>query len=78
LGTITSEVVVVKLIRAGEAARLLGVDTETLRRRAKGKDYLEIFGHRIRVYRMDMTPGAEGRYNEDEVRRVIARMEKAR
>jgi hypothetical protein len=78
LGTLTSEVVGMKLIRAGQAARLLGVDAETLRRRAKGKDYLEIYGHRVRVYRMDINPGSEGRYDEDEIRRVLARIQRAR
>lgn len=67
-----------KLIRAGHAARLLGVDAETLRRRAKGKDYLEIYGHRVRVYRMDLSSGSEGRYDEDEIRRILARIERAR
>lgn len=67
-----------KLIRAGQAARLLGVDTDTLRRRAAGRDYLEIFGHRLRVYRMDVGPGAEGRFDEDEVRRLLARLSKDR
>jgi hypothetical protein len=78
LGRLTSEVVYVKLIRAGQAARLLGVDAETLRRRSKGKDYLEIYGHRLRVFRMDISPGAEGRYDEDEIRRVLARLDRTR
>jgi hypothetical protein len=64
-----------KLIRSGQAAKLLGVDPDTLRRRAAGRDYLEIFGHRLRVYRMDIGPGAEGRYDEDEIRSLLARVQ---
>ncbi|MDB4897728.1 MAG: hypothetical protein JWN15_3990 [Firmicutes bacterium] len=66
-----------KLIRAAQAARLLGVDPATLRRRAAGRDYLEIYGHRLRVFRMDIGPGAEGRFEEDEVRRLVAKLDKA-
>jgi hypothetical protein len=67
-----------KLIRAGQAARLLGVDTDTLRRRAAGRNYLEIYGQRLTVFRMDIGPGAEGRFDEDEIRQLVARLRQAR
>lgn len=67
-----------RLIRAGQAARLLGVDTDTLRRRAAGRNYLEIYGHRITVYRMDIGPGAEGRFDLDEIERLLSNLKKAR
>jgi hypothetical protein len=68
-----------RLVRISEAARMLGVDAETLRRRAnKGGDYLEIYGHQIRVYRMDLRSDAERRFNADEIGRVLARVLKGR
>jgi len=68
-----------RLIRISEAARLLGVDAETLRRRAnKGGEYLEIYGHRIRFFRMDLRPDAERRFDADEINRVLVRLRNAR
>jgi hypothetical protein len=66
----------VKLIRIGQAARLLGVDASALRRRLKG-NYVEIFGVRIRAYPMDLHPDSERRFDEDEIRRVLARLDRA-
>lgn len=57
---------------------MLGVNAHTLRRRSEGKDWLELYGHRIRVYRMDLRPDAERRFDADEIRRVLARLEKKR
>lgn len=65
-----------KLVRAGQAAKLLGVDTDTLRRRAAGRNHLEIYGHRLTVYRMDIGPGAEGRFDEDEIRQLLERVQR--
>jgi hypothetical protein len=70
-------VIGMKLIRAGQAARLLGIDPDTLRRRAAGRNHLEIYGHRLRVFRMDEGPGAEGRFDEDEVQRLVAHLNNA-
>jgi hypothetical protein len=67
----------VRLIRIREAARMLGVNAQTLRRRSEGRDYVEIYGHRIRVYRMDLRPDAERRFDGDEIGRVLARVLKA-
>lgn len=51
---------------------MLGVDAETLRRRAnKNGDHLEIYGHRIRVFRMDIRPDAERRFDADEINRLL-------
>jgi CO/xanthine dehydrogenase Mo-binding subunit len=64
-----------RLVRLSEAARLLGVDADTLRRRAaKTGDSLEIYGFRLRVYRMDVRPDAERRLDADEIRRGLARL----
>lgn len=67
-----------RLIRAGQAAKMLGVDTDTLRRRAAGRSFLEIFGQRLTVYRMDIGPGAEGRFDADEIEHLLSRLRKAR
>ncbi|HWI62945.1 MAG TPA: hypothetical protein VNT75_13950 [Symbiobacteriaceae bacterium] len=68
-----------RLIRISEAAKMLGVDAETLRRRAdKGGNYLEIYGGRIRVFRIDLTPNAERRFDADEIGRLLARLGKAK
>ena len=65
------------LIRMQEAAKLLGIDADTLRRRIKGREWLEIYGHRIRIFRMDIKPGAERQFDADEIRRALA-MKQAR
>lgn len=67
-----------RLVRISEAARLLGVDADTLRRRARQKDWLDIFGHRLRVYRMDVRPDAERRFDADEIARLLTGLKKAR
>jgi hypothetical protein len=69
----------VRLIRMSEAARMLGISAEALRRRAvKGGDWVEIYGGRIRAYRIDMHPNAERRFNADEIARLLARLQKGR
>jgi hypothetical protein len=70
-------VIAVNLIRIGQAARMLGVDASALRRRLKG-DYVEIFGQRLRAYPMDLSADSERRFDEDEIRRLLARLIKAR
>jgi hypothetical protein len=55
---------------------MLGVDPATLRRHIKG-DYATIFGLRLRAYPMDITPGAERRFDEDEIRRVLTELRDA-
>lgn len=67
-----------RLIRAGQAAKMLGVDTDTLRRRAAGRRFLEIFGQRLTVYRMDIGPGAEGRFDADEIEQLLSRLRQAK
>lgn len=67
-----------RLIRSWEAARMLGIDADTLRRRTKGREYLEIYGVRIRVYRMDVNPDSERRFDADEITRALAGLQKAR
>jgi hypothetical protein len=53
---------------------MLGVDTDTLRRRAAVRPYLEICGQRLTVYRMDIGPGAEGRFDADEIEQLLSRL----
>ncbi len=68
-----------RLIRLSEAARILGVDAETLRRRAnKGGDFLEVYGRRLRVHRMDKRPDAERRFDAYENGRLLAALLRAR
>lgn len=62
-----------RLVRLHEAARLLGVDGDTLRRRAKRGDWVEIYGQRIKIYRMDPRPDAERRFDADEIRAALER-----
>jgi hypothetical protein len=57
---------------------MLGIDADTLRRRTKGREWLEIYGLRIRVYRMDVNPDSERRFDADEIERLLAGMKKAR
>lgn len=68
-----------KLVSIRQAARLLGIDPTGLRRRETpdGK-YVEVYGYRIKVFRIDLGPSAQRRYDEDEIHRVLARMLKSR
>lgn len=68
-----------KLITIGDAARLLSVDPQTLRRRETpdGK-HVELLGQRIHVYRMGGLLGGQRRFDEAEIYRVIARMQRAK
>jgi hypothetical protein len=60
-----------------EAAKILGVDADTLRRRIRGREWLEINGQRIRIFRTDIKADAERRFDADEIRRALA-MKQAR
>jgi hypothetical protein len=62
-----------RLIRIGHAAKKLGLDPDTLRRRTRG-DWAEIYGHRIRAYPMDLGAGAERRYDADEIDQLLERL----
>lgn len=68
-----------KLVSIGAAAKLLGMDPASLKRRetADGR-WAEVYGHRIRVYRIDLAPNAQRRYDEDEIRGMLARLRQAR
>jgi|GEM_PF-3291934 len=66
-----------RLVRLNEAARMLGVDGDTLRRRAKDREFLEIYGFRLNVYRMDAKASAERRFDADEIRALLSRMAKS-
>lgn len=66
------------LIRLNQAAKMLGVDGDTLRRRAKSGDSVEIYGMRLRVYRMDLQPNAERRFDADEIRAALERLQRVR
>lgn len=66
-----------RLIRIGQAAKMLGVDPATLRRHIRG-DYAFVFGLRLRAYPMDINPGCERRFDEDEIRRLLGRLRDAR
>lgn len=68
-----------KWVNVDQAAKLLGVHPDTLRRRESwdGK-WCTIHGHQIRVYRQGIHPQPHRRYNEAEIRRVLAAVEAAR
>ena len=68
-----------KLINITTAARLLGVNPGTLRRyETPDGAWTEIYGFRLRVYRIGFLPSSQRRYNEDEIHRILARMQKVR
>ena len=62
-----------RLIRIGHAAKMLGVDPDTLRRRTNG-DWADVDGHRIQAYPMDFRAGAERRYDVDETDQLLERL----
>lgn len=66
-----------KLIRGSQASRMLGIDTETLRRHESpdGK-WAYVYGGRIRVWKLDLSPHAQRRYDENEIRRLLDRLER--
>jgi hypothetical protein len=64
-----------RLIAIGDAARLLGLDPTTLRRRETSDgQYADVYGHRIRIHRLSLSPNGQRRYDADEIHRVLARM----
>lgn len=68
-----------KLISIVEAARLLGTSTQTLRRHeTEDGRWAIIYGHRIHVYRIGFLPSSQRRYDEDEIRRVLSKMQRVR
>ncbi|HWI64426.1 MAG TPA: hypothetical protein VNT75_21560 [Symbiobacteriaceae bacterium] len=68
-----------KLITIGDAARLLSVDPQTLRRKETSDGQcVELYGHRIRVYRVGGLFGGQRRFDEDEIWRVLAKMRRAK
>lgn len=67
-----------RLIRLSEAAKMLGIDGDTLRRRAKSSDVVEIYGVKLRVYRMDLKPNAERRFDADEIRAALDQIQRVR
>jgi hypothetical protein len=67
-----------RLVRLNEAARMLGVDGDTLRRRAKDGDQVEIYGFQLRIYRMHLKPNAERRFDADEIRAALERLHRVR
>lgn len=68
-----------KLIGIAAAARLLALSVQTLRRyeTCDGK-WTEIYGQRIRVYRIGSLISSQRRYDEDEIHRILARIQKSR
>lgn len=68
-----------RLIPIGDAARLLNLDPTTLRRRESPDGrYAEVYGHRIRIHRLAPGPNGQRRYDEEEILRVLARLQRAR
>lgn len=68
-----------KLVSIAVAAKLFGVDPVTLRRHETSDGcWTEMYGHRIRVYRIGFLPSSQRRYDEDEIRRVLVRLQKAK
>lgn len=68
-----------RLISIGDAARLLGLDPTSLRRRetVDGR-YAEVYGYRIRVHRLSPEPNARRRYDADEIYRILSRLSRGR
>lgn len=71
----------VDLIPIDKAAKLLKVHPNTLRRHetADGR-WCEIYGGRIRVFRLSNEPGpaAQRRYDQNEILRLLGGLQKAR
>lgn len=68
-----------RLIFIREAARLLGVGASALRRRVSSdRQWVEIYGGRLRVYPMDSTSTSRLRFDADEINRLLIRLHKGR
>lgn len=70
----------VDLIPINEAARLLKVHPETLRRHeTTDRRWCQIYGNRIRVYRLSHEPGqaAQRRYDRNEIIRLLNGLQRA-
>lgn len=67
------------LVPIKEAAKLLRVHPNTLRRRETPDGrWCEMYGARIRVYRLsnDRGPASQRRYDRSEIARLMARMQR--
>ncbi|HLO02618.1 MAG TPA: hypothetical protein VK191_05885 [Symbiobacteriaceae bacterium] len=68
-----------RLIFIREAATLLGVGASAIRRRVSSdRQWVEIYGGRLRVYPMDSTPTSHLRFDADEINRLLIRLRKER
>jgi hypothetical protein len=66
----------VRLVPTQEAARLLGIDADTLRRKARaGGGWVEVPWGRIRVYQLDPGRTSTRRFDADEIIRLRQRRE---
>lgn len=66
-----------KLVSIQAAAQQLQVHPNTLRRNetTDGK-WCEVYGTRIRVYKVSNAPKAQRRYDEEEIARVLSRLQR--
>jgi hypothetical protein len=69
----------VRLIFIREAAAMLGVSTWAMKRRlTPDRQWIEIYGGRLRVYPMDSTPTSHLRLDADEINRLLICLHKGR
>lgn len=75
LRRLAEEVLVMELVSIQNAAKLLQVHPNTLRRNESpdGKWCL-IYGARLRIYKVSNEPGAQRRYDRDEIERLLHRL----
>lgn len=67
------------LVPISEAARLLKVHPETLRRHeTRDGKWCEMYGVRIRVYRLGDGPSAKRRYDRAEIARLVVRLQRGK
>lgn len=67
------------LVPIREAAKLLKVHPETLRRHeTRDGQWCEILGVRLRVYRLSDSPTGQRRYDRAEILRLMARLQRGR
>lgn len=68
-----------RLIYIREAAKLLGVSGFALKRRLSAdRQWVEIYGGRLRIYPMDSNPTSHLRFDADEINRLLIRLHKGR
>lgn len=66
-----------RLIYIREAAAMLGIGKEALKRRLTlDRQWVKIYGDRLRVYPIDHRPNTSLRFDADEIARFLIRLQK--